>query len=429
MEKIFFIYSVQVSIGLLLFYLLYQFFFKKSTFLKIKRIYFLFVITFSLLFPCIKWIYPVKSSFLAAEYLLPVVEINETNAEVASVDILSFASEGSIVVYFFITISLIGSLLLLVRMLIQLRHIFSLKYKNVSIKNTNHSIVYVKSPDISSFSFFNWIFIPNDLKSDRQLDDILLHETVHADQKHSFDIIISEIVCILFWWNPVVWQVKKEIKLNLEYLADSEVLNQGVDPTHYQYLLLQTSNKNASIQLINNFNVSQLKKRIIMMNKEKTSGNKLFRYVLVVPIVGATMWFGSLYAESPNATFGTSDIRGEISLNAPDDQPYTMVEEMPQFPGGESAMMNYIGQNLKYPEDAIKDQVEGRVVIRFVVTKNGDVTEVETIRSLSPSCDQEALRVVKAMPQWKPGKQKGENVSVYYTLPIAYKLTKDSETK
>lgn len=95
---------------------------------------------------------------------------------------------------------------------------------------------------------------------------------------------------------------------------------------------------------------------------------------------------------------------------------------MPQFPGGEAALIDFIKQNLRYPSVAAQNGIEGRCIIRFVVDKDGNVTNVESIRGLDEACDAEAMRVVKAMPKWKPGRQKGENVPVYYTIPIVFKL-------
>lgn len=100
------------------------------------------------------------------------------------------------------------------------------------------------------------------------------------------------------------------------------------------------------------------------------------------------------------------------------------VEVMPQFPGGEEEMMRYIASNLRYPTMAMEMGVEGRVVVRFVVNKNGEVSSVEVIRSLDPACDKEAMRVIKSMPKWIPGRQGGRAVSVYYNIPIVYKLNK-----
>lgn len=106
------------------------------------------------------------------------------------------------------------------------------------------------------------------------------------------------------------------------------------------------------------------------------------------------------------------------------EKPFVSVEQMPQFPGGDTELMKFIGSNLKYPTIAAENGIEGRVVIRFVVGKDGDVSDVNVVRSLDPSCDKEAVRVVKSMPKWVPGKQNGRNVPVYYTLPVLFKLQK-----
>lgn len=107
-----------------------------------------------------------------------------------------------------------------------------------------------------------------------------------------------------------------------------------------------------------------------------------------------------------------------------EEKPFTTVEQMPQFPGGEDELMRFILGNLRYPSVAKEVGIEGRVIIRFVVSKTGDVTNVEILRGLDPSCDKEALRVVKMMPNWIPGKQNGRSVPVYFTLPIVYRLQK-----
>ncbi|MBD8389820.1 energy transducer TonB [Dysgonomonas sp. BGC7] len=105
-----------------------------------------------------------------------------------------------------------------------------------------------------------------------------------------------------------------------------------------------------------------------------------------------------------------------------EEKPFVTVEQMPSFPGGETEMHKFIGENLKYPVVAQESGIQGRVTIRFVVTKNGTISDVTVIRGIDPSCDREAVRVVKAMPKWIPGKQNGLNVPVYFTLPIVFKL-------
>jgi len=112
----------------------------------------------------------------------------------------------------------------------------------------------------------------------------------------------------------------------------------------------------------------------------------------------------------------------EVAL---EDKPVYGVEQMPQFPGGDEALLKFIKDNLKYPSSAAEKGIEGRVTVRFVVDRSGDVTDVTVIRGLDPVCDQEAVRVVKLMPKWTPGMTNGRTVPVYYTLPVVYRIRKD----
>jgi len=108
---------------------------------------------------------------------------------------------------------------------------------------------------------------------------------------------------------------------------------------------------------------------------------------------------------------------------------YSGVDVMPEFPGGHAAMAAYITKNLRYPDVAREAGIEGKVFVRFVVTKTGDVADVEVSKGINSSCDAEAVRVVKAMPKWVPGKQNGQNVNVMFTLPIAFKLVDKNKDK
>ena len=101
---------------------------------------------------------------------------------------------------------------------------------------------------------------------------------------------------------------------------------------------------------------------------------------------------------------------------------YNVIEQMPQFPGGDEAMMDFIIKNVIYPERAIKEKVEGRVIIHFVITKTGQIDHIEVIRSLTPDCDKEAVKVIKLLPGFIPGKHNGSKVSVWYTIPVTFKL-------
>ena len=106
---------------------------------------------------------------------------------------------------------------------------------------------------------------------------------------------------------------------------------------------------------------------------------------------------------------------------APQDV-FDVVEEMPQYPGGMQAMLSFLQENITYPKDAQEKKISGRVLVTFVVEKDGSISNVETVKSVFPSLDEEAVRIVKAMPNWKPGKQNGKVVRVKYTLPISFSL-------
>lgn len=104
------------------------------------------------------------------------------------------------------------------------------------------------------------------------------------------------------------------------------------------------------------------------------------------------------------------------------DKVFEKVEDMPEFPGGEQAMMDFVGKNVQYPKEAMEKEISGRVLVGFIVEKDGSVNEVKIVRGIGGGCDEEAVRVVKAMPKWKPGKEKGKPVRVSYMMPIFFKL-------
>ncbi len=420
MENLIISYAVKASLAMILLYGLYVLCFRNDTFNKTKRFYLLFIVLFSLVYPFCKLNIATVGNIAIYEAILPQIEVTD-NLQVDNDQTFALGMNDLLLLFFFS-----GIVVLFVRLFIQLLGIIKLRLINYSQTSLNYRIISLDKT-ITPFSFFNWIFIPTNGFKQEDVDVMMAHEEEHADQFHSFDILLSELFCILFWWNPIAWLLKREIKINLEYLADKGVLEKGIEAKKYQYLLLQVIKPSATIQIVNNFNVSQLKKRITMINKKRTSGILSFKYLLALPII-ALMLIGNA-----QNTFSQQKEKVEIASltenpTTSEDQlpPFVMVEQMPQFAGGESAMMQYIGTNLKYPESAAKENIEGRVVLRFVVTKTGDIKDVSVIRSLDSRCDEEAMRVVRAMPKWTPGKQGGKDVDVYYTLPVLYKLQKDT---
>lgn len=117
-----------------------------------------------------------------------------------------------------------------------------------------------------------------------------------------------------------------------------------------------------------------------------------------------------------------ADLKQVVTQQVEEEKPYEMVEQMPTFPGGQEALLKYITSNLRYPTIAQENGVQGSVICQFVVDRDGSVKNVRVVRSLDPSCDKEAVRVIQSLPKWIPGKQNGRAVPVYYTVPIRFKL-------
>lgn len=454
----FFIYLIQANIALSMFFILYTVVLKRDTFLHLRRFFFLSVILFSLLYPLIT--IPVPGNF---QYLFssdvqeaetsvffgePVMEIVSAEEIVPSRDI-NLPRIGMLI-YFSIT------LLFVVRFLLQLLSIIRVRVKSERTEISGIPVYHLKD-DITPFSFFKLIFIHTEKHSDNELAQILLHEQTHVRQGHSLDILLIELLCMLFWWNPFVWMLKREIAMNLEYLADNGVLTRGVNSREYQYHLLRLTYHETAVPIVNNFNVSQLKQRIMMMNQSKSPAYRVGSYLLMLPLVLLFLTANSLYAAqqepadeerqmlNPAVAASSQDQEQvstdnrilpeqvqvalqEQSLQQPPpekkkEEIFIVVENMPEFPGGNSAMIKFLGDSIRYPVAAQQKGIQGRVICNFVVMKDGSISDVQIARGVDPLLDAEAVRVLESMPDWIPGKQRGQNVNVRFTLPVIFRLT------
>ena len=425
-----FLYIIQVNFALVLFYLLYTVLFKRDTFLKIRRFYFLSSIVFSLIYPL--FVVPGLSDlwiFRSAEpqaveasvfFEAPTFEVmvEEPVEPVASVNI----PWEQILTTLYIAVTIF----FIMRFLWQLISIFRIRIKSEE-SAVSGVRVYDLNDDITPFSFFGMIFINSKIHSDEELEQIIIHEHTHAREKHSLDIMLVETVLLFSWWNPFVWLFKREMAISLEYLADNGVLREGVDCRDYQYHLLRLTYHETAVQIVNNFNVSPLKKRIMMMNKTKSSSLKLVKYLLIVPLTFLLITFNSCINrdnenETDEAIDETEAAVVESEVINDDSEAFVVVEEMPAFPGGNEGLMKFLADSIRYPVVAQENGIQGRVIVNFVVEKNGSLSDFQIVRGVDPSLDNEALRVLRLMPDWTPGKQKGENVRVRFTLPVVFRL-------
>lgn len=468
-----FAYFLKVNVAFVLLYAFYRLFFYKDTFFKLRRAILLAFFGLSLFYPLMNiqdWmkeqepmveVIQIYSSMLP-EIVITPENIPETDWHGIFISGISYCYWG-------------GVILLFLRFLLQLGSILMLARK--SGRTAMHGVpVRLLAKPAGPFSFFRLIFLHPDSHSEKEIDEILTHECTHVSQWHSVDVLICELVNIICWVNPFAWLLKREVRHNLEYLADNRVLESGYDCKSYQYHLLGLAHHDKSTAVLyNSFNMLHLKNRISMMNKKRSRGISRTKYLAFIPVSAGLMLLSNIDAVARITDKLTDELAGGLTkhvrmdisgdmavqiygfgmepqsfklsnLNdnmdvqvfpgkekvdfgetSKSDLFFTVVEKMPEFPGGTSALSTYLSENTKYSVIAQENKIHGRVSCSFVVKKDGSITNVEVVRSVDPSLDKEAARVVSSMPSWKPGSHRGETVNVRYTIPVIFRLKAKNE--
>ena len=476
-------YLLKLNLALIVLFGFYKLMFSGDTFFALRRATLIGMYLVAMLVPGLNCSYWINKSVgmvsMANEYaaiVLPAVTVTPGGGGAIGWETTAMT-----------TYTMVACLLLL-RFFWQLVSIVRLRNK-CRTTDINGTKVYLLESDEGPFSFFNWIFI-NPTKHNRQeTDEIMTHELAHCRQLHSVDILFTELFAIVFWANPFVWLLKREVRLNLEYLADNNVLAGGTDSKKYQYHLLGLAYRKNVATISNNFNVLPLKKRIKMMNKKRTKRIAKVKYALYIPLAAALLVVSNIetvardianvakampmakasvkqekmvdlsfsnkatvavesrknvqsteaierkdnkmevQADNRNSEMSaqkveeTTEVANEESAEkGPKKSPkkvYDHIENMPTFNGN---LNQWLLLNMKYPVEAMNKKEQGKVIVQFIVSENGEVSEPKIIRSVSPALDKEACRVVLAMPKWTPGKLKGKPVAVRYMLPISFRL-------
>jgi len=406
-------YLIKANVVLVVLFGFYQLISAGDTFFKWRRLSLLTIYVLSLLLPTIDLSVlvnetsPLGNILPRMAYNLPEVTVQPTHATFDWQQLAVWLYAGV-------------ALVLLLRVFWQVVVVCRLAQR--SERATLHgTAICLLTGDYSPFSFFRWIFVNPVNKTPSQVKQILTHEQTHVVQWHSVDALLSQLFVAAFWFNPVAWLMRLQVRNNLEYLADRSVISGGTDKKAYQYHLLAVAYRTNVATITNNFNVLPLKKRIKMMNKQTSNPLARFKYLLFVPLAIALLAMNStaMRANVQKKVVKTTKATKKTSAT---DKVYEVCEQMPTFPGGDAAMMKYLSENVKYPALAIKAQEQGRVVVSFTVEKDGAISDVKVARSVTPSLDAEAVRVVKAMPKWTPGKQDGQLVRVRYNVPVSFKL-------
>jgi TonB family protein len=573
----FLFYILKSSIGISLLYGAFRLFMRKETFFALNRAILLAIVLVSTAIPLVSLppIFPPivlesRNSAVQQLEINPIVSSDFAQPENATTETIStqrplskshfswatliqYSYWGGVLIAFLILIHGVGSVLVL--------------FRNAKLERADGYKLVIVDHEVSPFSFTRIIVISRvDYENHQQ--SILTHEQAHIRLNHFFDLGLLEVIKIAHWFNPFIYLLIKDMKEIHEFQADEYTLNTGIDAKQYQFLIIQKSVGKQRFALANSFNHCQIKKRIIMMNKSKTSKAWRWKVATFLPLLALLLMAFANRSEVPNETntlnekvsmnqsvpkndvesettkivpmsleknshqnmpqekeqtmqasektvkgkvvdanekplegatvvvsgkaIGTvTDKDGIFSLNLNDASPivisyvgfksvklapdfeklmlinlqpenigidkvvvvaygiqkkqesaakdsnnesnpnssnkkiFTIVEQMPEFPGGAIALRKHIAQQVKYPASAQEAGIQGNVFVSFVINSFGAVSDVKVVKSVDPALDHEAIRVIYSMPKWKPGFQQGKAVDVAYTMPIEFILQYD----
>ncbi len=559
-------YLIKSSVWLTGFELVYFLFLRNERYFRLNRIFLLSGIIASLCFPLIQFHYTILMS--APE----VVEFSGVRPAAVAV-IPKEQNAPDLLFYLYLS----GIIWLIIRLLKQTFSVVGVVRKSGFILLNEVRLVRTDRYP-SPFSLFSYVFA-NPSFSEADINEIVLHEREHIRQRHWIDLILFEFLCILQWFNPLVWLYGRFIRQNHEYLADESALSTSLNPARYRAALLNQMLGVQVVSLSNSFNYSLNKKRFAMMKYTISSPVRKLRLLWILPLIAGVFYAfatpeyefvrteenavkqtitknmtsrapvhlvdptlkvrsvvhndkinsveqkvqdstsqpkgsypdqdakkivrGKVIDEYGNPLEGVSvvtsrtnrtktDVGGNFELDMTDDDPvsfshaglkttwrvmpdfekstivkmkpeffnigvfvgfstvhvkspskyksspdknvenkvedkadekddkiYTIVEQMPEFPGGTNALRRFIGKQLRYPEIAKEDTAQGQILVNFIVNREGNIWNVKILKSVHPALDQEAIRVIYSLPKWKPGVHHGKTVNVAYSIPIS----------
>ncbi|WP_294616729.1 M56 family metallopeptidase [uncultured Bacteroides sp.] len=505
-----FVYILKSSVCLAVFYLFYRLLLSRETFHRFNRIALLGILSFSCLLPLVEVSVErpaeVHQTMMTWEQWLLPADVTDASEHVTQVQ-----EPAMVWMQVLLLVYLAGIVFFVFRHFYSLLRLVSLLKCGRAgkigdyVATADRAVLIIHEREIAPFSWMRYIAISRkDLEENGR--EILIHELAHIRNRHSWDLLATD-VCIFFqWFNPAAWLLKQELQNIHEYEADETVINEGVNAKQYQLLLIKKAVGTRLYSMANSFNHSKLKKRITMMLKEKSSPWARLKYLYVLPVAAIAVtafarpevsnateeisrMSDALGREQVNSLFSrfhdisavkvndltaivetkvaesvgqplprdTVKQKGKAEQHAEktkvvsvkgkepvqqldemvvvgyaskvgeeDDPVSEMVDQMPSFPGGIRALMEYLATNMRYPVEAQKNKIQGRVIVGFIVGKTGDVRKAHVLHGVDPDLDAEAVRVIESLPKWTPGMLRGKAVAVKYTMPVTFRLTADT---
>jgi len=427
-----FMYAVKISLPIGVFILLYWLFLKDEKSFQLNRAVLLTGLVLGYCFPFIQFTLPEVVAQIKGTYELNPITINA--------DVVSTTSTSFTIVKILSIIYILGTIVFAARFLFRLLQILFLTRRHSGTKINGFQTVYVKG-DHTPFTFFNILFLPDNPEYRDPGNVILEHEKVHLNQLHTLDNLVVELAIIVQWFNPAVWLCKSLMNSVHEYAADKVILEKGYNKFEYQKLMVETSTGMKVAGLSSHFNATLLKKRITMMSNYKSNKLSGIKYIVVLSFFAI-----GLLIVAPGSTI--------TAQAGSDEEVYTEVDKMPEYPGGMMEFRKFVAQNLIYPEDAKKAGIEGKVYVEFVIDVNGEIIDINAVRTdidgrndentvvvvaedgssnsihvLSAEetlamgvFEKEAIRVVSMVDKFTPGEKDSKKVKVQFTFPITFAL-------
>ncbi len=457
----FLIYDAKVAVLIVVFYMFYRLLLAKETFHWVNRIVLLSTALLSFALPlCV-----ITTHQTVVLDAVPAVSVGALHPMVQEEDSTASLWQTAIPILY-----IIGVVTMLGHTLLSVWRVMMLVRRSERYPQADGTTLCVVNDDVPPFSFCSFIVMNH---SDYEAHEaaVLAHERGHIRLHHSCDVLLVDLLTALQWFNPAMWMLRADLRAIHEYEADGAVLSQGINARQYQYLLITKAASIGGYSIANGISHSTLKNRITMMLHKKSPRSSFMKLLALIPIVGVALALNAetvndyVYQQPPKkivkkgnksatAKMGNNSIEiiPDTASNARIDNPevgvqkevkdvfvpveqnpefFDVVEQMPEYPGGAHALFEYLAKNIRYPESAEKAGIQGRVIATFVVMKDGSISNVKVVKSVSPELDTEARRVLSAMPNWTPGMQNGKAVNVKYTVPISFALpdSKIEETK
>lgn len=465
---------IQILAFQILFLAVYDLFLKKETFFTLNRIYLLITPILGFILPFISIGFIEQN--IPQEYIfqLPAVVIGGEVTEMASIE-----NNGWVPNFTFIWI--LGMTFSTLVFCWKLYKITKLKLMGNTEKFEDVKLVSLPNTNLA-FSFFRTIFLGENISAENKAS-IIAHEKIHIEEKHSLDLLFFEMLRIVFWFNPMIYLFQNRITTLHEFIADAKVAIQNDKKQYYQRLLSEVF-QTEKISFINTFfNQSLIKKRIIMLQKSKSTNSAQFKYLLLLPIIGGMLIYTACSnepkAEETQAVQksdsevmtkinelseaimkkGTMTPEEEKALKLltteaePGDKVYTSVQEfldetkgeedssvafseiekVPTYPGcsGDNEILKkcfterisgFVGENFNTKLGKELGLLgRQRIIVNFKIDKSGNIVRA-TAKAAKPELEAEAIRVISKLPQMQPGEQNGEKVNVLYSLPIIFEV-------